>query len=145
MPQPITPVKGFEGSITINGVAAKFRGWEADISNAVIKYATTGQSADADGVYWENAIAGLGSGTFTLRGYWDQNVTAASRFTGSGFGLRPGTTATGTVVLLFKSGSSFSAPVVVQSIRPAVDAESNKPSGFDAVLTIDGAPTYTVS
>lgn len=145
MAQPIVAVKGFEGSITINGVAAKFRQWEADISNAVIKYATTGQTADADGVYWMNAIAGLGEATFTLTGYWDQNATAAARFTGATLGLKPGTTAAGTLICLFKSGSGFSGSIVVQSIRPTVDAESNKPSGFTAVLALDGAPTYIVS
>jgi hypothetical protein len=145
VPQPITPVKGFEGSITINGQSAKFRGWDLDISNGVIKYATTGQSADADGVYWMNSIAGLNEGTITLRGYWDQHATTANRWTGATFGLKPGTTASGTVILLFKSGSTFTATVVVQSIRPSIDAEANKPSPFEAVLAIDGAVTYTLS
>jgi hypothetical protein len=145
MAQPITPVKGFEGSMTVNGQTAKFRGWDLDISNGVIKYATTGQTADVDGVYWMNSIAGLNEGTITFRGYWDQHATAASRFTGATFGLKPGTTGAGTVVILFKSGSTFSAAVVVQNIRGKIDAESNKPSEFDAVLAIDGAVTYTVS
>jgi hypothetical protein len=145
MAQPITPVKGFQGSMTVNGQTAKFRGWDLDISNGVIKYATTGQSADSDGVYWMNSIAGLNEGTITFRGYWDQNATAAARWTGATFGLKPGTSAAGTVVILFTTGSTFSATVVVQSIRGSIDAESNKPSEFEAVLAIDGAVTYTVS
>ena len=145
MAQPIVAVRGFEGSITINSVAAKLRQWDVDVSNATISYATTGQTADGDGVYSENTIAGLNSAIIKVSGYWDQHATSTSRFTGSGFGLKPGTTATGVVTCLYKSGSGFTATVVVQSIRATSDAESNKPSGFEATLKVDGAVTYVLS
>lgn len=145
MAQPIVPIRGFTGSLTINSVAFKLSKWTVKVQSDVMEYAVTGQTADGDSNYWKNVLAGLNSASIDIEAYYDHNAVAASRWVGATYNLRPGTGAAGTVTCLFASGGGFSAVVVVESIEGSIDAESNKPSPIRATLRVDGAITYTNS
>lgn len=145
MAQPIVAVRGFVGSLTINSTAFNLTKWTVKVQSDLMTYATTGQSADSDSNYWKNVLAGLNSATIDIEGYYNHHATAANRWVGSTYNLRPGTGAAGTVACLFTTGGGFSATVVVESIEGGIDAEANRPDSIRATLRVDGAITYTNS
>ena len=144
MAQPITAIAGKYGLIKFASATAKLVGWTINISNSLIEYATTGQTADADSQYWMNVLSGLNSATIEVEGYWDNTGTAANQWTGSAYALRPGTGASGNGTFGFTTTANncFVATVVVESISAGTNAESNKPATFRATLRVDGAVTY---
>ena len=145
MAQPIVAVQGFLGSCTINAVAFKLSKWTVKVQSALHEYATTGQTADSDSNYWMNVLKGLCSATIDFEAYYDHNATAANRWVGATYNIRPGTGAAGTVACLFTSGGGFSATVVVESIEGGIDAESTKPDTIRGTFRVDGQITYTNS
>lgn len=141
----ITALHGKTGVFTVNGVTVRLSQITVNITNAVVEFATTGQTADADSQYWMNNISGLNSATIEANGYVDNNSTAASRLIGDNIKFRPGTGAAGTVIVLFAANHGFSAAATVADIGMALDAEGTKPDTFKVTLKIDGAVTYTNS
>lgn len=142
MAQPITALAGNRGVITVNGQTAKLTKWSVRVSNDVIKYATTGQTAGANTTYWMNKLAGMNDAVIDVEGYWDSNTDPAAKWTGATYLMRPGTTAAGTITCGFKTGDVFSGAGVVGNIEAAGDAESNKPQSFRATFEVDGELTF---
>jgi hypothetical protein len=143
MSQPIVACAGSNALLTVNGVAVHVKKWVLKVLADVIKYKVTGQTPDADGVYWVNKIVGgFADGTIEIEGYWDSNAVAASKITGTNIKLRPGTTAAGSIVCSFKSGDAFTANVIVSMLSGSIDTDATTPSPFSASCEIDGAVTY---
>ena len=87
----------------------------------------------------------MNSGSIEVKGYWD-NAAAANRYTSPNLGLRPGTSASGTVYCGFTAAVGFSCAVIVESITADLDSENqSKPSGFSASLVVNGAVTFPPS
>ena len=141
----IIPLPGKSGVFTVNGVTVRLTKISLKVSNEVGKYATTGQTADADSQYWMNKISGLNDWSIQATGYIDFNAVAASRLTGDNIKFRPGTGAAGTVVIAWGANYGISGSVVVADIGPDMDAESSKPDTFSVTLEGDGTLTYTNS
>lgn len=141
----IVALAGKIGSLTVNGVTVRLSRWTVRIQNGVLAFAVLGQTADADTQYWMNKLSGLNDGSIEADGYVDHNATTAARLIGDNIKFRPGTGASGTVICLFTTGHGFSCAVVVESIEPAVDVESNKPDTFRVSLQVDGPITYVNS
>lgn len=131
--------------MTINSVTVRLTRGRVRIGNQVLEFATTGQTADSDAQYWMNRLSGLNSWEFEGDGYIDHNATAASRLIGSSINLRPGTSASGTLQVLFNTGHGFSGTGVVETTEMGYDAESNKPDTFRFTMKGDGALTYVNS
>ena len=141
----IVPLAGKIATFTMNSVAVRLTRGAVRIENAIIEFATTGQTADSDTQYWMNRLSGLNSWSVEADGYVDHNATAAARLIGDTIKFRPGTSGSGTFVVLFSTTHGFTGSVVVQSIEQAYDVESTKPDTFRVSLLGDGAITYTNS
>lgn len=141
----IVPLAGKIATLTVNSVAVRLTRGRIRIGNAVIEFATTGQTPDSDTQYWLNRISGLNSWEGEFDGYIDHNATAAARLIGDNIKFRPGTSAAGTLVVLFTTGHGFSGTGVVEFIEAGYDAEGNKPDTFRVTMKGDGALTYTNS
>ncbi len=115
------------------------------MTNDVGKYATTGQTADADSNYWMNKLAGLNDWSIEADGYIDYNAVAASRLTGDNIKFRPGTGASGTLAIAFGPTYGITGTAVVANIDMGLDAESAKPNSFRVSLEGDGTLTYVNS
>lgn len=143
MAQPIVACAGSSATLTINSVAVHVTKWTLRVTAETIKYKVTGQTADADSVYWVNKIVGgFADGVVDIEGYWDSNAVAAAKVTGSTIKLRPGTTAAGTLAVNYKTGDGFTASVIVSMLTGSIDTNSTAPSTFTATCEIDGAVTY---
>ncbi len=141
----ITALHGKSGAFTVNGVTVRLSRITVNISNGIVEFATTGQTADADSQIWMNNISGLNSATIEADGYVDHNLTAANRLIGDNIKFRPGTGTAGTVSVLFAAGHGFTATATVADIGQGLDAEGTKPDTFKVTLKVDGAITYTNS
>lgn len=139
----IIPLAGKTATLTVNSVTVRLTRGRIRIANAVIEFATTGQTADSDTQYWMNRLSGLNSWEAEFDGYIDHNATAAARLIGDNIKFRPGTSAAGTLVVLFATGHGFSGTGVVEVIEAGYDAEGNRPDTFRATMKGDGAITYT--
>lgn len=142
MPQTPTVLAGKVGTLTINANVAKIVAWTLRVSNDVIRYITTGQTADGNTQYWMNKISGNNDAVIDIEAWWTSEAVATAKFTGTDYLLRPGTGAAGTVSCGFVTGDAFSASVVVASIDAGINTESNKPSTFRATLEVTGGVTY---
>lgn len=141
----IVPLAGKIATLTINSVAVKLTRGRVRINNSVLEFATTGQTPDSDSNYWMNRISGLNSWEMEADGYIDHQATAAARLLGDNIKLRPGTSAAGTLSVLFTTGNGMSGTGVVEVAEPAYDVEGNKPDTFRFTMKGDGALTYVNS
>jgi len=141
----IVALHGKVASVSINAVTFRITSGSFNIDNDVVQFFTTGETADADSQYWMNKISGVNNWSFEGSGYLDRNAVAANRAWGDNIKIRPGTGASGTLSVAIGTTFGFSGTVVVKSLVPSFDAESNKPSGFRFVLEGDGALTYVNS
>ena len=138
----IIALHGKTGTFTVNSVTVRLSRISIRVNNEIVKFATTGQTADADSQYWMNKLSGLNDWSIEADGYIDFNATAASRLTGDNIKFRPGTGASGTLVIRFGANYGFTGTAVVGNIDMALDAESSKPDTFRVMLDGDGALTY---
>ena len=142
----ITAIAGKSGTLTVNGVTAQLSRITVRTTTGVIKFATTGQTADADSNYWMNTLSGINEWSVEGDGYIDNTGIAAGRFIGDSIKFRPGTGASGTVAVLFAANHGFSGSVIVESIEHSLDAEDqSKPDKFRVSLIGNGSMTYTNS
>jgi hypothetical protein len=72
-------------------------------------------------------------------------LTAAARLIGDNIKFRPGTAGSGTLVVLFATGTGSAGPGSSSRSKPAYDAEANKPDTFRVTMKGNGALTYTNS
>ena len=141
----IIPLPGKTGTFTVNGVTVRLSQISVKVANEVGKYATTGQTADADSNYWMNKIAGLNDWSVEANGYIDYNAIPAGRLTGDNIKFRPGTGASGTMSIAFGSNYGLTGTGIVSDIGMALDAENPKPDTFKVTIEGDGAMTYVNS
>lgn len=138
----IVPLAGKTATLTINAVPVRLTRGRLRVQNSVIEFATTGQTADGDSQYWLNRLSGLNSWEFEGDGYVDHNVVPAGRLIGNNIKLRPGTSAAGTLQVLFATGHGFSGTGPVETIEMGYDAEATRPDTFRFSMRGDGALTY---
>ncbi len=141
----IVPLPGKIGVFTVNGVTVRLSKISIKVSSEIGKFATTGQTADADSNYWMEKLAGLNDWSVEADGYIDYNVTANARLTGDNIKFRPGTGTSGTVSIAFGPTYGVTGTVIAASIDMALDAESAKPDTFRVTLEGSGAMTYVNS
>ncbi len=141
----IIPLAGKTAVLTINSVTVRLTRGRVRVGNSVLEFATTSQTADSDSQYWMNRLSGLNSWDFEGDGYIDHAASATARLVGSTINIRPGTSAAGTLSVLFATGEGFTGTGVVETMEEAYDAEGNKPDTFRFTMKGDGALTYVVS
>ena len=130
----IVPLARKSVVVTVNGVTWRVTRGTIRVANEVIRFVTTGQTADADGNYWTNKLAGVNDWSVSGEGYLDYNANAALRGIGASHNMRPGTGAAGTFLITFAANFAVSGTVVVSEWSPSFNAEdSNKPCPFSVV------------
>ena len=142
----IVALAGKAVSVTVNGVVWRVTKGTIRVANEVIKFVTTGQTADADGQYWTNKLSGVNDWSVSGEGYLDFNANAALRGIGASHNMRPGTGGAGTFAITFAANFGISGTIVVSEWGPSFDAEnSSKPCPFSFSAEGDGAMTYVNS
>lgn len=141
----IVQLAGKTATLTMNGVTVRLTRGSVRIESDIGQFMTTGQTADGDQNYWHENLVGGNKWSFQADGYVDHNATAASRLIGDSIKFRPGTSGSGTFVMLFATNHGFTGTVHIQSIEQAYDAESNRPDTFRVSGLGSGAITYTNS
>ncbi len=139
----IVALAGKNVSLTLNGQVWRITKGTIKVGNEVIKFFTTGETADADGNVWMNKLAGINDWTISGEGYLDFNAVPANRAIGATYAWRPGLSASGTLIILFAVGFGISGNIVVSDWSPSFDAEnSSKPNPFSFAAEGNGAMTY---